>query len=368
MNIFFLVSSLGAGGAERVATTLCNAWAARGDQVTLVPTFSGGGRPFYEVSNGVELIYLADLVRSGSKSPWNYVRRLVALKNLMANKNPDVVISFLPNVNVAAILSAVLLSVPVICCERRNPSSQTTSPFWEFACRMTYRFANMLVVQTETVATTVGKLYPHLKKVRTVANPLADGVVSLRKETVAKARNTLLSLGRLSDEKQIDKIINVFSKVAPDYPNWDLRLYGDGLIRQQLKGQIYSLGLQNRAFLMGRTSNPWVTMAKADVFAMTSKYEGFPNALLEAMGVGLPCIVFDCPSGPRDITRNGQDAFLVPLDDQFMFEFKLRELMGSEELRIRMGNQARDSVIDRYSLQSVINKWDSLFKELGVLR
>lgn len=367
MKIFFLVSSLGAGGAERVATTLCNAWVARGDQVTLVPTFSGGGRSFYEVLNSVELIYLADLVRSNSKSPWNYVRRLVALRNLIANKNPDLVVSFLPNVNVAAILSTFLLTVPVICCERRDPTSHPASPFWEFICRMTYRFADMLVVQTETVATTVGKRYPHLKKVRTVANPLPNGVVLHKKKMLTKGRNTLLSLGRLSDEKQIDKIINAFSKIAHDYPNWDLRLYGDGLMRRQLKDQIYSLGLQNRAFLMGKTSNPWLAMANADVFAMTSKYEGFPNALLEAMGVGLPCIVFDCPSGPRDITRNGQDAFLVPFDDQFMLEVKLRELMDSEELRICMGNKARDSVIDRYSLQSVITKWDSLFKELGVL-
>jgi len=162
--------------------------------------------------------------------------------------------------------------------------------------------------------------------------------------------------------------LSAFAKVASDYPDWVLRIYGEGPMREKLESQIHSLGLQNRAFLMGRTASPWVTMAEADVFLMTSKYEGFPNALLEAMGVGLPCVVFDCPSGPRDISRNGQDAFLVPLDDQVMLEVKLKELMGNEALRIQMGTQARDSVIARYNLPSVITKWDSLFNELGILR
>jgi glycosyltransferase involved in cell wall biosynthesis len=109
-------------------------------------------------------------------------------------------------------------------------------------------------------------------------------------------------------------------------------------------------------------------MAESDTFMMTSKYEGFPNALLEAMGVGLPCIVFDCPSGPRDITSNGKDAFLVPLGDEVMLESKLRQVMGSEALRRRVGNQAREAILARYSLKSVLAKWDSLFAELGIHR
>jgi GalNAc-alpha-(1->4)-GalNAc-alpha-(1->3)-diNAcBac-PP-undecaprenol alpha-1,4-N-acetyl-D-galactosaminyltransferase len=365
MNIVFLVSSLGPGGAERVATTLCNEWSARGDQVTLVPTFSGGGKPFYEVSNNVEIIYLADLVSSGSKSPWNYVRRFFALRNLIRTKKPDVVISFLANVNVAAILTTSLLVAPVICCERRNPSSQPVSLFWEFACRMTYRFTDMLVVQTESVENTIGRLYPHLKRVRTVANPLPDGVILIKKEDVARARKILLSLGRLSDEKQVDKIITAFTKISSDYPDWDLRIYGDGPMRAQLDNLIQSIGIQNRVFIMGRTITPWIVMAEADAFVMTSKYEGFPNALLEAMGVGLPCVVFDCPSGPKEITRDGQDAFLVPFDDESILEIKLRELMGNDALRIQMGKQARDNVVARYSTPSVVAKWDSLFREIG---
>ncbi|PSJ17971.1 glycosyltransferase family 4 protein [Nitrosomonas supralitoralis] len=366
MKIIFLTSSLGAGGAERVATTLCNTWAARGDRVILVPTFSGGGRPFYEISNDVELIYLADLIGSTGKSLLNYIKRLLALRRLIDTEKPDVVISFLPNVNVAAILSAFHLSVPVICCERRDPSSQPTTSFWELACRITYRFADMVVVQTEAACNSIDGIYPGIKCVRTMANPLPDEILQIEWGAQDKVRKSLLSIGRLSSGKQVDKSVSAFSKVASVYPDWDLHIYGDGKVRDELQSQIYLLGLQDRVFLLGRTTSPWLIMEGADAFVMTSKYEGFPNALLEAMGVGLACVVFDCPSGPRDITRDGQDAFLVPLDDETMLEATLRELMGNEALRTQMGRQARDSVIARYSLSSVIVKWDSLFNELGV--
>jgi GalNAc-alpha-(1->4)-GalNAc-alpha-(1->3)-diNAcBac-PP-undecaprenol alpha-1,4-N-acetyl-D-galactosaminyltransferase len=368
VRILFLTSSLGAGGAERVATTLCNAWAARGDHVILMPTFSGGGKPFYKVSESVCLQYLADLVGSTSKSPFSYFKRLLVLRKTIVRKKPDVVISFLPNVNVAAILSTRFLNIPVVSCERRDPSSQPTSRIWEFACRKTYQFADMLVVQTEVVANTIGQLYPNLKKVRTVANPLPNEIFLIKKQSVVNTRKILLSLGRLTDEKQVSIIISAFSKLVLDYPDWHLHIYGDGPARVQLEGLVHSHGLQHCVFLMGRTSSPWIIMADADAFVMTSKYEGFPNALLESMGVGLPCVTFDCPSGPKDITLNGGIASLVPLGDQEMLVNKLSKVMGDEALRTQMGESARSSVMERYSLSSVLATWDKLFQELGILR
>jgi len=125
LNILLLTSSLGSGGAERVATTLCNAWAARGEKVTLMPTFSGGGSPFYKTSEHVKIIYLADVVGTKHKSVLSYIKRIFALRRLIKDKAPDVVISFLPNVNVAAVISSAFLKVPLIISERSDPSSRT---------------------------------------------------------------------------------------------------------------------------------------------------------------------------------------------------------------------------------------------------
>jgi GalNAc-alpha-(1->4)-GalNAc-alpha-(1->3)-diNAcBac-PP-undecaprenol alpha-1,4-N-acetyl-D-galactosaminyltransferase len=364
MKIILLTSSLTSGGSERVATTLCNAWAERGDRVTLIPTFSGGGQPFYKISDEVELIYLASVVGIKKNPLSSYTQRLIALRRLITERRPDVIISFLENVNVAAIISSAFLRIPLIICERNDPSSEPRSKFWEFACRLTYRYADILTVQTEAVAEKVLQIYPRLKQVRSIPNPLPDGAVAISKSSLYKRRKTLLSLGRLVAQKQVNIIINSFADIGAHFEEWDLHIYGEGPLKAEIEQQICNLGLQGRVFLKGPTSDPWQIMADADAFVMTSKYEGFPNALLEAMSVGLPCVVFDCPSGPREITSNGKYAMLVKLDDQTGLITALEKIMSDESFSIELGNQARASIILRYSLSTVLDRWDQLFREV----
>ncbi|HZW12294.1 MAG TPA: glycosyltransferase family 4 protein [Noviherbaspirillum sp.] len=364
IKIAVLVSSLEHGGTERVVTSLCNAWSARGDEVTLVPTYSGGGKPFFEVSDAVELIYLAEVVGVRARSALSYARRISALRRLIATRSPDVIVSFLPNVNLAAILSSAFLGIPLIICERSDPTSYPHENVIGTLCKWTYRFADMLTVQTDSVAAKVQGLYPGQKNVRAVPNPLPASVIA-HQRTANSQRKVLLSLGRLSSEKQIDKLLDAFAEVAPLFGDWDLHIYGDGPVKPALAKQIHRIGLHGRAFLKGATKSPWEVMAAADIFVMTSKYEGFPNALLEAMGVGLPCIAFDCPSGPREISRNGTDALLVPLDSQSGLVSALTRLMEDENLRCALGKQARESVCSRFGLAEVVQRWDHLFREVG---
>ena len=103
-----------------------------------------------------------------------------------------------------------------------------------------------------------------------------------------------------------------------------------------------------------------------DIFCLSSRIEGFPNVLLEAMTVGLPCVSFDCPSGPRDMSMDGQVALLVPLNDEQALKLALERLMLDANLRQTLGSQARRSVIERYSLADVLKQWDALFAEIGI--
>lgn len=366
MKILLLVSSLDHGGTERVVTSLCNAWVERGDQVTLVPTYSGGGKPFFQVADAAELIYLADVVGVRKKGVLSYAQRIYALRQLIIDRDPDVIVSFLPNVNLAAILASAFLRIPLIICERSDPTSYPHENVIGTVCKLTYRFADMLTVQTDSVAGKVEGLYPGMRNVRAVPNPLPDSVMSYR-HTGGGERKVLLSLGRLSPEKQVDKLLDAFAEVAPLHPDWDLHIYGDGPQRAALDRQIHRLGLRGRAMLKGATKSPWKVMAGADIFLMTSKYEGFPNSLLEAMGVGLPCISFDCPSGPREISRDGQDAMLVSLDDQAGLVTAMERLMADERLRNDLGRQARESVCNRFSMPEVMQRWDCLFREVGAI-
>lgn len=366
MKVVMLTSSLGAGGAERVASTLCNEWVRQGHEVTLIATFSGGGVAFYPVSALVNVIFLADLVPARRKSLSSYWQRLFILRKIILSNSTDVVVSFLPNVNIAAIFATAFTKVPVVISERRDPASQPTSRFWEFACATFYRFSDAVVVQTDSVLHRIGDLYPSLKRVVCIPNPLPQKVEQFLCSDKAKSRRVLLSLGRLAPEKQIEHSVKAFAALANTHEAWDLHVYGDGPAHAGLVSLVGELGLQGRVVLMGKTTEPWDVMAKADAFVMTSRYEGFPNALLEAMGVGLPCVVYDCPSGPHEITRGGQDALLVPLNDQVGLTEALQRVVGDAALRQDLGCRARASVLARYELKAVLCQWDEVFRQVGV--
>lgn len=369
MKIIFLVSSLGAGGAERVAATLCNAWVARGDQVTLVPTFSGGGDCFYRLSSDVSLVYLADLVPSRKQSLVNQFVRLMALRRFLAAEQPDVIVSFLSNVNVAVIVASAGLGIPVVVCERTDPFICPIPLMLKIARRLTYPFADALVVQTKAVATSFATVNWKLRKVQVIPNPIPQQLLDMRvSRTGTDERKFLLAVGRLGEEKQFGVLIKVFSRLSQQYPNWALRIVGDGPLRGSLQQQIIDLDLGDRVELPGRTENICDELGRADAFVLTSRYEGFPNALLEAMAVGLPCVTFDCPSGPREMSMDGNSAILVPLNDEHALGQALSRLMLDEELSQTLGSRARTSVIERFSLDKVLGQWDLLFKELEIRR
>lgn len=368
MRVLLLTSSMSAGGAERVASTLANAWITRGDQVVLMPTFSGGGDSFYKLSPDVRLVYLANLVSGRKRTLVNQFARLWALRRFISEESPDVIVSFLSNVNVAVVMAAARLNIPLIVCERIDPFVVPMSRFLKLTCRIAYPFADAVMVQTEAVAKKYRAAGWPLRHIPVIPNPLPEQILGIERMIGRDEKKRLLSVGRLDEQKQFDLLIRTFSKLVPSNPMWFLRILGEGPLRCKLQKQIDELGLNERIELPGRSADVGQELAEADVFVLSSAYEGFPNALLEAMAVGIPCVTFDCPSGPREITRNGQDAFLVPLGDETMLENRLNQLMRDDALRVRMGLQAKQSVIGRYSLPAVLDKWDLLFNEVGVCR
>ncbi|MEO8296174.1 MAG: glycosyltransferase family 4 protein [Burkholderiales bacterium] len=367
LQILFLVSSLNSGGAERVASVLCNAWAERGDAVTVIPTYSGGGGSFYRFHPKVQVRFLADAVKRRRLEP-GYVARMRTLARMVRDAGPDVVVSFLSNVNTSAVVSAGRMGVPIVMSERSDPQHMPMSRLLRLACNLTYPRAKALVVQTKAVEAKVGRYFRLPKLVTTIPNPLPEAIGSMQCLARADApRKTLVSVGRLSEEKQVHRMIDAFASVAAQFPQWDYAIYGDGPLRAALQMQIDRLQLSERVTLKGNTTAPWDAMAQAHAFVMASRFEGFPNALLEAMGLGLPCVVFDCESGPREISRNGQDALLVPLNDQPALAGALLQLLGDAALREQLGSRARQSVRERYGLPRVLSEWDAVFKAVGAV-
>ena len=375
MNIVLLVSSMGTGGAERVASTLVNAWAKRGDTVTLVITFSGRGTCFYALANEVRLVYLADLAGQKRSGLRGYAARLRALRTLLCDSRPDVVISFLTNVNISAILASRGLRVPVIVCEHNDPAADGRSRMWRLACRFLYPQASLAAVLTENVVASLRQMVPRMTRVAVMPNPLPDelfdrpdlrGVSRERGVTEhGSCRRRLISVGRLHEQKQYDLLIAVFKALADAFPQWDLWIWGDGPERARLEAQVADAGLSGRVFLPGKTASPWAEMACSDVFVLSSRFEGLPMALMEAMGLGMAAIAFDCRSGPRELMRAGSDGWLIPPGDAYGLEQGLRCLFADDALRAELGRRAAHSIRERYSAKAVLDMWDAQFERVG---
>lgn len=372
MNLVFLTNNLSAGGAERVTTTLSNVWSVLGVNVVLIVTFKEVCDPFYPLDPRVQLRFLANEV-NGSRKGKHHLHRLLTLRRMILETRPDVVVSFLPNVNIAAILATAFTGIPCVIGERSDPLDQPIGRLWSMACQMLYRYADAVTVQTDSVANRIGKIYPALKWVAVIPNPLPNELVELQpripRGAPSNGRRVLLSVGRLSIEKRTGKIIDAFAQVADRHPDWDLHLVGDGPLRETLLQQIDDCGLQiGRVQLLGRSHEPWKLMRDADAFVLASAYEGFPNALLEAVALGLPSISTDCNSGPREISDNGSVVCLVPTDDHKALVEALDAMMGDEHLRIKLSHEGAKSVRQRFVLGEVLKLWDLLFERVLAAR
>lgn len=362
-KLLFLVSSMEGGGAERVAAILASAWSERGWEVTLMPTFSGRGGVSYSVSSAVRLHFLADDVdnRKGK------LRRLLALRRHIRKTQPDLIVSFLPHVNIAALLAAYGSGIPVVACERIYPPLlQPQIPVLYRAIRQKfYPRAALLIGQTEGVRVWLQRHFaptPIASIPNPVQYPLPAKPPTLNPRDIAREpRQLLLAVGRLHTQKRFDLLIAAFAQLAPENPGWDLIILGEGAERKALTQQVAAAGLESRVLLPGFAGNMSDWYKRADIYVMTSAYEGFPNTLLEAMAYGLPSVVFDVKTGPKEIMDNGRRGVLLPDDDHVgRLACALDELISDPVRRQNLANLACE-VREEFALPRILDMWDEAF-------
>lgn len=366
MKILFLTSSMETGGAERVAALLANAWTEQGHEVTLMPTFSGRGDCAFPLSDSVDLRFLADIAPPNA----GRLSRLRTLRAFIRSAQPDVIISFMSHVSIAAVAAGAGLGIPVIACERTYPPLlQPPLPlFYRIARRLAYPFATALVGQTETVAKWL-RARGGQALVETIPNPVVHPLPSNPPrlnpdELVAPERKLILWAGRFEESKRADLLIDAFAQIASSVPDWDVVLLGDGPTRPMSIDRAERLKLSGRVRLPGFAGNLADWYRRADAFVMTSSYEGFPNALLEALAQGLPSIAFDVLTGPAELSDGGRRLLLLPDRDHVdTLADALSALLLNESKRDQLGNAARETAAD-YSQENILATWDDLFSRL----
>ncbi|HEX9910944.1 MAG TPA: glycosyltransferase, partial [Desulfatiglandales bacterium] len=170
---------------------------------------------------------------------------------------------------------------------------------------------------------------------------------------------TIACLGRLGHEKGFDLLLESFALCCDGNPDWRLVIYGEGSERKHLEQMAHELKIEDKVLLPGQIQNPRQVLEEVDLFVLPSRFEGFPNALLEAMSYGLPVISFDCPSGPREIIRNNKDGILVAPGDVRLLASAMKRLMNDSNERKRLGESAR-RVRERFSMENIMKMWEEV--------
>lgn len=361
LRITLVIGGIHPGGAERVLCNMANWWADRGSFVTLIALVHDGGDLVYPLDPRVNFLPAPNQQERMPRA-LAAVRRVWVLRQLLINSRPNIVISFIDATNVRTLLSAVFTGLPIIVSERCDPKLSRISRIFEMLRRSLYPFANAIVVQTAGVMSYFGRAVQ--KKAFVIPNAVIRPSMDIIPACEGSSdRRIIVGMGRLVRQKGFDLLLEAFSIVAPKHPNWDLEIWGEGPLKESLNQKIDSLGIKGRAFMRGRTSNPYFVLRNSDLFVLSSRFEGFPNALCEAMAVGLPVISFDCPSGPREIIRHLEDGVLVPAEDVGTLAKRIGEIVENTDIRERLGVNARKIVV-RFGQAKIMRMWEDLIIKL----
>jgi glycosyltransferase involved in cell wall biosynthesis len=360
MKLLFAIKSLTAiGGAERVFCVLVGELIRRGHEVIVV-TFDRPGTPsFYPLNVSVRRLDLG-IGNTGQRARFiETLCRIAELRNVVKSERPYVAVGFMHSMFVPLSLALIGLRVPVVGSEHIVPEHYGSRPL-EFALFM---ISAPLLCKITVLSEAIRDRYPRLIRRRMIAMPNPVIAASGRARPADdKPCYILLSVGRLDPQKDQATLIQAFRNLAATWPEWNLKILGEGPLRGELLAKVESLGLEGRVILPGATSNIAAEYRDADVFVLPSRYEAFGLVTVEAMSYGLPVVGFADCSGTNELIEDGINGYLVvPAADRVASLAQvLARLFGDPSLRLRMGESGMRKVTRMGSIFSVGDLWENL--------
>lgn len=355
MHIALVIYSLKfSGGAERVLSNLANYWISKNHTISLITLDSKDANPFYPIDNAINLIQINQTGSELSiiKRGYNILKRIFSLRTVIKNIKPNLIISFVDVMNITSLIATINLKIPIIASERTDPNYYKLPIFYNMLRKIFYFKAYKVITQTESAAKYFKNL---LKNIKIIPNPVFKPL--LLKSNILKI-NTVVSVGRLCKFKGFDVLILAMAKLIKNYTNLKLIIYGEGYWRKNLENLINSLNLQNTVYLPGAVYDIQAELIKADLFVFPSLYEGFPNALCEAMAVGLPVIASNC-SGNTDIVRDKIDGLLFSIGDVDRLYKTIEDLINNQEHCNYLAANAKQ-ICERFNQNKIFALWDEL--------
>lgn len=370
MNIVFSIKALGnqGGGAERVLIDVASGLARRGHTITLISNDPEGQAPYYPLDGAIQRINLGIGNVAAKSSLSDVVRRMIQFRRTVAKIRPDVVVSFMHSTYLPAGIALLGTRIPMIASEHISPEHYQSRLMERMLLQLTPLLAEKITVVSRQILLSFNGWLR--RRMTVMPNPVS---VSAKKRPpefdAGPARSRIvLSVGRLASQKNQQCLIAAFAKVSPDFPNWKLRIVGEGELRGSLEAQVRELDLTGKVELPGAISDVSQEYVKADLFVLPSTYESFGLATAEALLHGLPAVGFaDCP-GTNSLIRNNENGILVAgLNRTEALADALHDLMGNPQELKRLSNASADW-LQMFDINSVLDRWEVLIQEVAVSR
>lgn len=327
-KIVFYTSSLAKGGAQRVIVNLAESLVKKGYPVTIVTTMKGEQE--YVISEGIGRVY-SDITEEEITSSRikNFIGRFRKLRNIWVQEEAGIIVAFIGKNNFMALLTAFGLKIPVITSVRGEPREEYYNSLLRLLSKTLMGFSKGLILQTPDAL----KYFPRWMQKKSVIldNPLNPEFIDEYYEGTRE--NEIVTVGRLDSNKNQKLIVDAFCSIAKEFPDTKLILYGDGEDREYLTKYVQKSGYVNQIALPGAVNNVKERIRKSKIFVLSSNTEGMPNALLEAMALGIPSISTDCPcGGPRMLMEGKRNGILVPVGEVQPMAEAMKQLLTDNVL------------------------------------
>ncbi|WPC34791.1 glycosyltransferase [Acinetobacter sp. YWS30-1] len=331
MKILMIIPSLSAGGAERVLSSLANDWIARNMCEIEMVVFTNV-EDFYEINENIK-IHRFNYTSFSKFKYFELLKLIYRLRRKILEINPDICFSFLRESNILTLISSMGLKNKIVISERDSPL--TILPFhYNILRKKLYPLATGIIAQTTEYKEFIDNEI-NISKSIVIPNPVRSIEVS-----EVKREKIIINVGRLIPEKGHEYLLESFA-LCKKKKDWHLVLVGDGYLREKLEKKVRQLNLLQQVTFVGKSKEVDNWLCRSSIFAFSSISEGFPNALAEAMSASLPCVSFNCITGPSDLIFDGVNGFLVEVKNIQKFSERLDLLMENDELRINLGKRAK---------------------------
>lgn len=374
-KVLFFISSIDGGGAERVMVDiLCHIDKSRIDPV-LVLLYSTENSPYKEyLPQDIRVI----ITKRKSDSFPEKIKQFIAFVRIVRRESPQSILSMLTHNNIMTILAGMLFKIRVFACEhstlgeviKTKEGKKMLGLSTSILVKGLYRFASKVIAVSEGIKDNLieeFKISP--KKIEVIYNPIdMDRIFKLSKMPARdisikkKGSPVIIAMGRLAWVKGFDVLIRAVSRVVKEMEA-RLIILGEGIDREALERLTVELGLVDNISFPGFQKNPYPFLLSADIFVLSSRYEGLPIVILEAMACDLPVIAADCKSGPREILQNGRCGLLVPVMDEVALSDGIMKLLKDNALRENFSKLGKERIMD-FSADKIVSQYEKLLLDL----